>query len=303
MTDESGQVVRIERTFGAMAEEVFDAWTSPEVMRRWFHCGPDWDTPEADVDLRVGGKVRVVMRRPDGTEVEAHGEYTLIDRPRRLVMTWTFDDDPSNEQLIELSFSESEGRVQPDAVAARPLGRAGCDGARRPYGPHGHGYDPRLRHTKGLCGVGRASDLRRSGERGGGHLPGSHVGVPGGELARRRGQGVRAPECGARTGRADCGMSKGRDTVQLRHDQRVGQAVVNYRTDASPSGNWTLAGPASRFGAMAGARTAATAAAPAATLGLTAASWVVTVRGMNGMDMGSRPGSVRSGPLSACGCG
>ena len=49
------------------------------------------------------------MRRPDGTEVEAHGEYTVIDRPHRLVMTWTFDDDPSNEQLLELSFSESEG--------------------------------------------------------------------------------------------------------------------------------------------------------------------------------------------------
>ncbi len=106
MTEESGHVVRIERTF---AEDVFDAWTSPEVMRRWFHCAPNWDTPEAEVDLRVGGMVRVVMRRPDGTEVEAQGRYTLIDRPYRLVMTWTFDDDPSNEQLIELSFSESEG--------------------------------------------------------------------------------------------------------------------------------------------------------------------------------------------------
>jgi uncharacterized protein YndB with AHSA1/START domain len=109
MTNESGNVVRIERTFAASVEDVFDAWTSPEVMRRWFHCFPDWATPEADVDLRVGGKVRVVMRRPDGTEVEARGEYTLIDRPRRLVMNWTFDDEPSNEQLIELSFSESGG--------------------------------------------------------------------------------------------------------------------------------------------------------------------------------------------------
>ena len=109
MTDESGHMVRIERTFAAAAEDVFDAWTSPEVMRRWFHPGPDWDTPEAEVELRVGGKVRVVMRKPDGTQVEAQGEYTLIDRPRRLAMTWTFDDDPSNEQLIELSFSESEG--------------------------------------------------------------------------------------------------------------------------------------------------------------------------------------------------
>ena len=109
MTEEYGHVVHIERTFAASAGDVFDAWTSPEVMRRWFHCAPDWDTPEAQVDVRVGGKVRVVMRRPDGTEAEALGEYTLIDRPRRLVMTWSFDDDPSNEQLIELSFSESEG--------------------------------------------------------------------------------------------------------------------------------------------------------------------------------------------------
>jgi uncharacterized protein YndB with AHSA1/START domain len=109
MTGESGHVVRIERTFVASAEDVFDAWTSPEVMRRWFHCAPDWGTPKAEVDLRVGGKVRVVMRRPDATEVEAWGEYKSIDRPLRLVMSWTFGDEPSNEQLIELSFVESEG--------------------------------------------------------------------------------------------------------------------------------------------------------------------------------------------------
>ncbi len=109
MSEGSGHAARIERTFAALAEDTFDAWTSPEVMRRWFHCGPDWETPEAEVDLRVGGKVRVVMRRPDGTETEAQGEFTLIDRPHRLAMTWTFDDDPSNEQLIELFFSESEG--------------------------------------------------------------------------------------------------------------------------------------------------------------------------------------------------
>jgi uncharacterized protein YndB with AHSA1/START domain len=109
MTERLGHAVRIERTFAATAEDVFDAWTSPEVMRRWFHPAPDWETPEAEVDLRVGGRVRVVMRKPDGTEAEAHGEFTLIDRPHRLGMTWTFDDEPSNEQLIELSFSESEG--------------------------------------------------------------------------------------------------------------------------------------------------------------------------------------------------
>lgn len=110
MSEHSDHVVRIERTFAASPEQVFDAWTSPEVMRRWFHCEPDWDTPEAEVDLRVGGKVRVVMRRPDGTRAGGQGEYTVIDRPHRLVMAWTFDDDRSNEQLIELSFSaEADG--------------------------------------------------------------------------------------------------------------------------------------------------------------------------------------------------
>ena len=79
MTGPSGYLVRIERTFAAPAEDVFDAWTSPEVMRRWLHPGPDWATPEAEVDLRVGGKVRVVMRRPDGSEIQAGGEYTLIE--------------------------------------------------------------------------------------------------------------------------------------------------------------------------------------------------------------------------------
>ena len=109
MSDQFGRVIRIERTFAASAEEVFDAWTSPDVMRRWFRCDSAWDTPVAEVDLQVGGKIRVVMRRPGGTEVEAHGIFTLIDRPHRLVMTWTFDDDPSNEQLLELSFIESKG--------------------------------------------------------------------------------------------------------------------------------------------------------------------------------------------------
>jgi uncharacterized protein YndB with AHSA1/START domain len=136
MTEPSGHVVRIARTFAASAEEVFDAWTSPEVMRRWLHCAPDWGTPEAEVDLRVGGTVRVVMRRPNGTEVEAQGEYAIIDRPNRLVMTWSFDDDPSNEQLIELSFSESEGsttvllvnsRISTDGLRdAQHVGWHGC---------------------------------------------------------------------------------------------------------------------------------------------------------------------------------
>jgi uncharacterized protein YndB with AHSA1/START domain len=112
MTERAERVLRIERTFDAPAEAVFEAWTSKEVLRRWLHAGPDWETPVAEVDLRVGGSLRIVMRGPEaGRERGARGEYTLVERPRRLAFTWVWDDDPENPQLIELEFSEDEGRT------------------------------------------------------------------------------------------------------------------------------------------------------------------------------------------------
>jgi len=105
----SGETLLIERTFQAPAQAVFDAWTSEEVMRRWFHGEHDWETPAAHVDLRLNGNVRVVMRDPEkGIEQGGGGHYTEIDPPRRLVFTWTWDDD-GRETLIELDFEEADG--------------------------------------------------------------------------------------------------------------------------------------------------------------------------------------------------
>ena len=89
------------------------------------------------------------------------------------------------------------------------LGRTGRARSCRPDRPRGHRYDPRPRHTEGLSGVRCASHLRRSGERGGGDLPRSDVGVHGGELAQRCGQGARAPVRGAPRRRARRGMTSG----------------------------------------------------------------------------------------------
>jgi uncharacterized protein YndB with AHSA1/START domain len=102
--------LQMERTFAAPAQAVFDAWTSEEVMRRWWHAGHDWETPEATVDLRVGGEVRVVMRNPHtDTSYGGGGVYTEIDPPRRLVFTWLWDSDPTTRQLIEIDFEEHDG--------------------------------------------------------------------------------------------------------------------------------------------------------------------------------------------------
>lgn len=106
----SGETLNIERTFKAPAQAVFDAWTSEEVLRRWFYGQPGWETPEAKVDLRLDGAVRVVMRNPqDGTEHGGSGHYTEINPPTRLAFTWTWDRDETRETLIELDFEETNG--------------------------------------------------------------------------------------------------------------------------------------------------------------------------------------------------
>jgi uncharacterized protein YndB with AHSA1/START domain len=100
--------LRLERTFNAPAQAVFDAWISAETLRRWWPAGSDWDTPVAEVDPRVGGRLRLVMRSPDGEEFGGSGEYTEIRRPERLAFTWTWDGHEGHEgtQLVEVEFRE-----------------------------------------------------------------------------------------------------------------------------------------------------------------------------------------------------
>ena len=102
----------MKRTYEAPAQRVFDAWTSEEVLRRWFHAGHDWETTEAEVDLRVGGAVRVVMRDPHkDAEHGGGGRYTVVDPPNRLAFTWVWDRDP-HETLIEIEFDEADGGTE-----------------------------------------------------------------------------------------------------------------------------------------------------------------------------------------------
>lgn len=107
MTD--GHTLRLERTFPAPADRVFAAWTSPEVMRRWWELERGWGTTVAEVDLRVGGELRVVMRDPaTDDEYGGGGHYTEIDPPRRLAFTWLWDREP-RRTLITIDFEEADG--------------------------------------------------------------------------------------------------------------------------------------------------------------------------------------------------
>ncbi len=101
--------LRLQRTFAAPPEDVFDAWTNPEVLRRWWAADPSWSSPGCDVDLRVGG--RYVLRMRDEQTGELHavgGEYREVERPRRLVYTWSWHGEggpnPGHVSLVAVEF-------------------------------------------------------------------------------------------------------------------------------------------------------------------------------------------------------
>ena len=80
----------IERVFKAPPDKVFAAWTDPAILVKWF--GPEgFSVPEHSLDVREGGAWRTVMVSPKGEPHTASGVYREIAPPRRLVMTWAWD--------------------------------------------------------------------------------------------------------------------------------------------------------------------------------------------------------------------
>jgi len=107
----------IERTLKASPERVFDAFTDPGQLTKWWWPN-GFTCPAAEVDLRVGGTYRLEMEWPDFIPTEAQfshymgGEYYEIDRPHRLVMSGRAVNDEQGElfaTLIELTFGARDG--------------------------------------------------------------------------------------------------------------------------------------------------------------------------------------------------
>jgi len=93
ITTPTEREIVMTRIFDAPRQLVFDAWTKPELVKRWL-LGPDgWTMPVCEIDLRVGGKYRWVWRRDsDGTEMGIGGVYREVAAPERLVATERFDE-------------------------------------------------------------------------------------------------------------------------------------------------------------------------------------------------------------------
>jgi uncharacterized protein YndB with AHSA1/START domain len=115
-TDEQ---ILITREFDAPRHLVFKAWTTPELVKRWW-SGHRGAMKLAEIDLRVGGMWRYVMEATGGYEVAFHGEYREIVPDERIVNTEVYEAMPEGEALNTVTFTELDGRTTIALLAEFP---------------------------------------------------------------------------------------------------------------------------------------------------------------------------------------
>ena len=98
--DDATLIVR--RTLNAPQELAFKAWTSAEHIQQWMTPEPGMTCPSAIMDVRVGGRYRIQMKKPDGEFFTAAGVFQEVERPERLVYTWDWEKDGSGTEFGEL---------------------------------------------------------------------------------------------------------------------------------------------------------------------------------------------------------
>ena len=103
--------ILITREFDAPRHLVYKAWTTPELVRRWWSAKRG-EVTVAEIDLRVGGTWRYVMVADGGMEVGFHGEYREIVPNERIVSTEVFEGAPDAESVNLLTLTETDGRTR-----------------------------------------------------------------------------------------------------------------------------------------------------------------------------------------------
>jgi uncharacterized protein YndB with AHSA1/START domain len=118
VTTPSDREIVMTRVFDASRRLVWDAFTRPELLKRWF--GPrGWSLIVCEVDLRVGGGFRFVLRGPDGKDMGMRGVYREIAPPERSVHMESFDDYPGESQVTAV-FVEQRGKTTLTATVLYP---------------------------------------------------------------------------------------------------------------------------------------------------------------------------------------
>jgi uncharacterized protein YndB with AHSA1/START domain len=119
-TDEQ---ILITREFDAPRQLVYKAWTTPELVKRWW-SGHRGEVTCAEIDLRVGGSWRYVMIASGGFEVAFHGEFREIVPDERVVTTEMYEGaEPlpaADEPVNTITFTEIDGRTRLEVLTQCP---------------------------------------------------------------------------------------------------------------------------------------------------------------------------------------
>lgn len=103
----------LNRRFPVAPQKVWRAWTDPEAVKKWWGPGGNEPVSLAQLDVRVGGRFRIVFGGPEGKEHEVQGVYREVIPNRKLVFTWTWPrSTPERESLVTLVFRAAGGGTE-----------------------------------------------------------------------------------------------------------------------------------------------------------------------------------------------
>ncbi|MBS0223095.1 MAG: SRPBCC domain-containing protein [Proteobacteria bacterium] len=94
----------LKRQLKAPPEKVYQAWTQPEQMIRWWGVTPHPNKPIAETDLRVGGHFRVQFWGQNGEHHSVGGRYREVVPNRKLSFTWAWQSTPERESLVTIDI-------------------------------------------------------------------------------------------------------------------------------------------------------------------------------------------------------
>jgi uncharacterized protein YndB with AHSA1/START domain len=100
----------LTREYAAPPEKVWRAWTEPQALKQWWTDSPGGKVSVAELDVRVGGRFRIVFGGPKGTDHEVAGTYLEVLPNRKLVFTWSWPrTTPERESQVTIVFRAVEG--------------------------------------------------------------------------------------------------------------------------------------------------------------------------------------------------
>ncbi|MDQ5850120.1 MAG: SRPBCC domain-containing protein [Pseudomonadota bacterium] len=103
----------LNRHYPVAPEKVWRAWTDPEAIKRWWGPGGSEPVSLAQLDVRVGGRFRILFGGPDGKAHECQGVYKEVVPNRKLVFTWTWPNStPERESLVTIAFKQLAGGTE-----------------------------------------------------------------------------------------------------------------------------------------------------------------------------------------------